>query len=581
TSGRRLGTQPAQRLLLGEKLSRVRIYPAGDGGPGHSSVPQWELHHRSVHAPSLDPDVDALLAELSDAVEALGARHDDDAAAADGPHGGPRGPTKFVMTHDGGFVMVDAATGIPLWAQEFDSPVVGAFDVFGIATQGHGAGEPGSGPVEYVARKRDLSPAAQQERYLQWRRLHETDDEALVRERTGFGRSPPAQRDGGWRTGSAGGNILAGSFWERSGRPSAVPQIAYIGKLQDTLYTLTSDEFPLIDHASLTSSLLLALVAAKRDQDRYPELHAAEWWDRWRFLTHDAIVLRVLQEARSWWLRPPPSSPSSLEGGLALDNRFEQLVDKIARQDAALWELSNGIGHGGRGQPMCAAGDRCFYNDIVGMHPVERLPGVAPGLDGAPLHRLALPGGDVVRESYNDDDDPLHLLGEAAAGTAVASKDDPEDWPWWRYVGHYLTRVAALIGFAVTMAVVVGFVAVLVLLRPRSKRRTRMWVGAAGEDTDAPGRRARLRISWVLMHRMWDTLKEEWRLAVEEVWRNPNAAAVLRRTGVTRRTPAPTDDSAGSGSPQEHSRLSNTSASSSSETSRPLTARRGSASSAS
>ncbi|KAJ2770928.1 bifunctional endoribonuclease/protein kinase ire1, partial [Coemansia nantahalensis] len=158
--------EPAQRLLLGEKLSRVRIYPTSDEAPGHGGEPQWELHHRSVHAPSLDPDVDAVLAELSDAVEALGARRDNANAAGDARiHGSPRGPTKFVMTHDGGFVMVEAATGIPLWAQEFDSPVVSVFDVFGIAAHGHGAGAD-AGPVEYVARKRDLSPAAQQNRYL-------------------------------------------------------------------------------------------------------------------------------------------------------------------------------------------------------------------------------------------------------------------------------------------------------------------------------------------------------------------------------------------------------------------------------
>ncbi|KAJ1733029.1 bifunctional endoribonuclease/protein kinase ire1 [Coemansia biformis] len=578
-----------QKLLLGEKLNRVRIYPAGDRISGHRIAPEWVLHHRSVHAPSLDPDVDAVLAELSDAVEALGAAGSPEPDDGDGDaanRAGSYGPTKFVMTHDGGFVMVEAATGMPLWAQEFDSPVVSVFDVFGIATRDPSTGDVGAGHVEYVARRRSLSPAAQQNRYLQWRQLHETDNEALYRERAGFGQPQSARKDGGWRTGSSGGNILAGSFWERSGRASSVPQIAYIGKLRDTLYTLTSDEFPLIDHASLTSSLLLALVAAKRDQDRYPALQTAKWWDRWSFLTHDAIVLRVLQEARAWWLRPPAA-----EGGLALDNRFELLMERLKQHGAAA-RTPPGDAGSGLGQPMCAAGDRCYYNAIVGHHPIEKLPGAVPELGGEPLHRLALPGGDVVREGYDDDGQAEGGRGSLApggstqrlpdgSGATAAPKDDAEDWPWWRYVGHYSTRVAAFIGFAVTTAVLVGFAAVLVLLRPRSKRRARMWVGAAGDDADATGRRARLRTSWVLMHRMWDTLKEEWRLAMEEVWRNPNAAAVLRRTGVSRRAPLPSDDG-GSNSAQEHSRVSSAGTASSTgsrETSRSSIPRRGSASS--
>ncbi|KAJ2758482.1 bifunctional endoribonuclease/protein kinase ire1, partial [Coemansia nantahalensis] len=59
---------------------------------------------------------------------------------------------------------------------------------------------------------------------------------------------------------------------------------------------------------------------------------------------------------------------------------------------------------------------------------------------------------------------------------------------------------------------------------------------------------------------------------------------MLRRTGVTHRAPVSGDDIDGSGSPQENSRLSSASAASSSaasrEASRPLTPRRGSASSA-
>ncbi|PIA16986.1 Pkinase-domain-containing protein [Coemansia reversa NRRL 1564] len=127
-----------------------------------------------------------------------------------------------------------------------------------------------------------------------------------------------------------------------------------------------------------------------------------------------------------------------------------------------------------------------------------------------------------------------------------------------------MTRVAALIGYMVTIAILVVFVGAIYLLRPRSKRRPRMWVDAAGEDGDAPGRRARLRISWALMHRMWDTLKEEWHLAIEEAWRNPNAAAVLRRTGVSHRAPPKSDINGADGDSvalsQEHSRISNASA---------------------
>ncbi|KAJ2801368.1 bifunctional endoribonuclease/protein kinase ire1 [Coemansia guatemalensis] len=564
------GRRPVTKLLLGEKLNRVRIYPANSKAPGYTHVPQWELHHRALHAPSLDPEIDTLLTEISDAVEALGSNggsatdgDDDDDGGDAFAYASAHGPTKFVVTHDGGLVMVEASTGIPLWAQEFDAPVVNIFDVFGIATPDNDAHTMDTGHVEYVARRRDLSPAAQQSRYLRWRQLYETDDDVRSRSR----------KSNGWHTGSAGGNILAGSFWERSGKASSVPQIAYIGKLKDTLYTLTSDEYPLIDHASLTSSLLLALVQAKRDQDRYPEMQTPEWWDRWNFLTHDPIVLRVLQEARTWWLKPVSS-----ESGLALENHFEQLVDMVMRHDEADRHVADDADDG-FGRQICEADDRCHYGAIVGIHPLERLSTAIPELEGAPLDRLALPSDEenVSRERYTDSRYNRHGDEEAEAldvgynaqnpddvESPDTTKEDAEEWPWWRYFGHYMTRVAALIGYMVTIAILVVFVGAIYLLRPRNKRRPRMWVDAAGEDGDAPGRRARLRISWALMHRMWDTLKEEWHLAIEEAWRNPNAAAVLRRTGVSHRTPPKSDINDANGdivaSPQEHSRVSNASA---------------------
>ncbi|KAJ1884583.1 hypothetical protein LPJ66_010542, partial [Kickxella alabastrina] len=90
------------RVLLGEKRNRVRITPttANSNAIRQSALDwDWELHHRSVDAPALDADIDALLVELGDAAETLS---------------GARGPAKFVTTHDGGFVMVEAQTGMPL-----------------------------------------------------------------------------------------------------------------------------------------------------------------------------------------------------------------------------------------------------------------------------------------------------------------------------------------------------------------------------------------------------------------------------------------------------------------------------------
>ncbi|KAJ2319277.1 bifunctional endoribonuclease/protein kinase ire1, partial [Coemansia sp. RSA 2704] len=413
----RFGTKrPPIRLLLSEKLDRVRIYPASDRASSYSQAPQWELYHRSVSAPTLDPEVDSILSELSDAVEALGPHAapsaDDDSSGDSTAEAASHGPTKFVMTQDGGFVMLEATTGIPLWAQEFDSPVVSVFDIYGIANP-----ESESDSVEYVARKRELSPAAQQRRYLRWRQLHETDDEVLAREHIGFAYGA----DGSWRTGSSGGNILAGPFWERSSKRESLPQIAYIGKLKDTLYALTGDEFPLIDHASLTSSLLLALVQAKRHQDRYPEMQTAEWWNRWNFLTHDAVVLRVLQEARAWWLKPAAAS-----NDLALENHFERLMDIV-----------KGVGQEDR--QMCEADNRCHYSTIIGIHPIERQqPTAVPEIEGKPLHRLALPDREMAAAGYGTEDDGD---GEADSNHATAqAREEPEEWPWWRYVGHYMTR---------------------------------------------------------------------------------------------------------------------------------------------
>ncbi|KAJ1907347.1 bifunctional endoribonuclease/protein kinase ire1 [Coemansia sp. IMI 209127] len=563
TNQRFSGKRRPIQLLLGEKLNRVQIFPDADSdtaGARGGGVPQWELYHRSIHAPALDPEIDDILTELSDAIEALGseALHKDNESGDSTTSSAAHGPTKFVMTHDGGFVMIEAATGIPLWAQEFDSPVVSVFDVFGISTpdpaQGYSDGKDGKVHVDYVARKRDLNPSAQQTRYQRWRQLHALDDQVRFYERFSSGR--PQSQDGRWRTGSAGGNILAGAFWERSGRTAtSIPQIAYIGKLQDTLYTLTFDEFPLIDHASLTSSLLLALGQAKRDQQRYPELQRAEWWDRWSFLTHDATVLRVIQEARTWWL-----GTAAAEGGLVPENSFEQLLDMVRKhQDGSADRISDS---GAADRMMCDAGtdDRCHYGALIGIHPVESF--AVPALEGAPFHKLGLPSNenvpaddhvDVNEYADNDGvdynarldyggsprlpwDDEMQEASADSSGATAQSREDLEDWPWWRYVGHYVTRVAAIIGYMVTIAVLLVFVGAMYLLRPRSKRRPRMWVDAAGDDTNAPGRRARLRISWAVMHRMWATLKEEWQLAIEEAWRSPNAAAVLRRTGVSRRS---------------------------------------------
>ncbi|KAJ1934540.1 bifunctional endoribonuclease/protein kinase ire1, partial [Kickxella alabastrina] len=155
--------------------------------------------------------------------------------------------------------------------------------------------------------------------------------------------------------------------------------------------------------------------------------------------------------------------------------------------------------------------------DIVGVHAI----GWAPDLE----QQREIGGADETPE----------LPDEGSSDDEAQKTLADDDWPWWRYVGHYTTRVAAFIGYAVTFAVVAMFGGALYLLRPRTKRRARMWIDAAGDDPAAPGRRARLRISWAVMHRMWATLKEEWRLAVDDAWRNPNAAAVLRRTGVQRR----------------------------------------------
>ncbi|KAJ1995418.1 bifunctional endoribonuclease/protein kinase ire1 [Coemansia spiralis] len=573
TSQRFSGKRKPIRLLLGEMLNRVRIFPAANtdsssAGAHKSEVSKWELYHRSIHAPSLDPEVDAILAELSDAIEALGVddlhkenteEYDDEVTSSSA-----RGPTKFVMTEDGGFVMIEATTGIPLWAQEFDSPVVSVFDVFGIAIpdaeHDNGSGKSNTAHINYVARQRNLSPISQQARYLRWRQLYELDHEARSHEHFDFGKTH--SQEGRWRTGSSGGNVLAGAFWERTSKTtSTLPQIAYIGKLKDTLYTITSNEFPLIDRASLTSSLLLALVQAKRDQQRYPELQHPEWWDRWNFLTQDAIVLRVLQEARVWWLDETAS-----ESRLVPENSFERLLDMVAQHQESKINSARDIGD----RQMCdAGGDRCYYRDLVGIHPVEPLvvPGV-PALEGAPFYRPGLPDEDMAYDEHGNGDGDV-AIEDYRRGTAglpwddelprqsneyeqTQAKDDNEEWPWWRYVGHYMTRVAAFIGYVVTIAALVVFVGVIYLLRPRNKRRPRMWIDATGDDTDAPGRRARLRLSWALMHRMWATLKEEWRLAIEEAWRNPNAAAVLRRTGVSNRVATRMDDGSGkSGSGDE------------------------------
>ncbi|KAJ1813860.1 bifunctional endoribonuclease/protein kinase ire1, partial [Coemansia sp. RSA 2598] len=554
------------RVLLGEKLNRVRIFPSS-GDSARALQWEWELYHRSVQAPMLDFETDQLLAELGDAAES--SDHSD-------------GPAKFVMTHDGGFVMIEAQTGVPLWAQEFDAPVVSLFDVFRIA-----GGKSGYKKASHVARRRDLGPAQQQARFQRWRQVHELDDDSRLRRFGSGGRTQESR----WRTGSAGGNVLAEAFWDRAsrGRPgSSQPQIAYVGKLRDTLYTLTGDEFPLVDHATLTSSLLLSLAQARRDKQRYPALLRSEWWDRWSFLTHDAVVLRVLQEARAYWLAGEDdgagggnaSSGDADSGLVALQNRFEQLIDVIERH-----HMEAAVAAAAAADVMDESGN------IVGIHPLA--PAHA-GIEGS-MQRNALGSGDmsqedgsgavVAREGFDSDDaggmDPDDDdAGEGPRAASAASIDDsPEEWPWWRYVGHYTTRVAAFIGYAVFFAFIAVFGGALYLLRPRTKRRARMWVDAAGDDPATPGRRARLRISWALMHRMWATLKEEWQLAIEDAWRNPNAAAVLRRTGVKRRETASDSDSGNDN--DEPSRQSNGSSAHSSRGSAGLAnsiARRGSAS---
>ncbi|KAJ2158764.1 bifunctional endoribonuclease/protein kinase ire1 [Coemansia sp. RSA 552] len=444
----------AARVLVGERTDSVRVLPADGSGSA-----QWVLCHRAVLAPALDADTDALLGELGDAVDA-------------------GGPVKFVTTHDGGLVMVEATTGIPLWAQEFAAPVAGVMDVFAV-----------NGPdgVTHVAQRRDLGPVAQQRRFRHWRQLHETDDEALARERLG------------WRGGSASGNVLAGAFWDRGNGTQA----AYIGRLRDSLYVLTSDAFPLIDHATLTSSLLLALAQATRAHSRYPALQTAAWWDRWEFLTHDAVVLRVLRKARAWWLTAPADRGKAPGSELS-----DALLSRVA--DGYYDSYGNG-GDDDRGQ--CR---------VVGFHPLERIP--LPAIDGAPLGQLALP------EGYSQNTDQVLDLIDDSAGEDRLPGDDQllqgDDWPWWRYVGHYMTRVAAFIGYVVTIAALVSFAGAIYLLRPKAKRRPRMWVAAAG---DVPGRRARLRVSWALMYRMWESLKGEWRRAVDDAWK----AGTARRTAPT------------------------------------------------
>ncbi|KAJ1962304.1 bifunctional endoribonuclease/protein kinase ire1 [Dipsacomyces acuminosporus] len=413
------------KLLLGEKLNRVKIIPTERSS---NAIPEWELYHRLVDAPTLDPEVDAILSEIGDAVETVGYRssHRHSSSGSDSGAGNTRaeydgdgddgddedtvirhrshGPAKFVMTHDGGFVMIEASTGIPLWAQEFDAPVVSVFDVFGISSPDSNSHS--TVQTNYVARKRSLSPAAQQNRYLSWRRLHVVDDD---------------------------------------------------------------------------------------------DAHARE-------------------------------------------------------------------------------------ADIVGIHPVNQLPAMLPELDSEPAHMPALheagrlEGYTEVEGGDGDSSGRRNAGGsvrDSSEDAASPSKDDEDNWAWWRYVGHYMTRVAAFIGYAVTIAFLFAFVGAIYLLRPRNKRRPRMWIDAAGDDETRPGRRARLRISWALMHRMWDTLKDEWRIAVEEAWRNPNAAALIRRTDSERRASLKDGDE---GAAQELSRQSNLSTGSNSQSTQAGLGRRGSAS---
>ncbi|KAJ1937990.1 bifunctional endoribonuclease/protein kinase ire1, partial [Linderina macrospora] len=384
------------QILLGERINRVRIYPVTGNGGFYNRAPQHELYHRFVNTPSIDPAVDAILTEIGDAVEASysagGTRHsgadDEDEDVVFQPQ--PHGPTKFVMTHDGGLVMVEAATGIPLWAQEFDAPVVSMFDVFSIASPDS---DGDSDSVNYVARKRNLNPSAQQNRYLRWKRLYEVDDEfdsGRGGGRPGFGSSRSKSQQSKWRTGSAGGNILAESFWDRSATSHV--HVAYVGRLQDTLYTLTTDEFPLVDHQTLTSSLLLALAQAKRNQHRYPAFQSPEWWDRWSFLTHDATVLRVLQDARAWWMRPvtpaeTSSSSAAAESAIAAngavaDPHVGELMELVAKHfdsgeapDAASYVVP-------QDRQVCLVG-RCNVNGIIGVHPFRPYPAQLAHIGGS------------------------------------------------------------------------------------------------------------------------------------------------------------------------------------------------------
>lgn len=498
------GRHEPVRVLLGEKLNHVRIYPV-DHQHERGGL-RWELCHRSMQAPILDSEIDMLLAELSDGVEALGTKG--------------HGPTKFVMTQDGGFVMIEASTGMPLWAQEFDAPVAAVFDIFGIAASGDNDSADSPMPT-YVARKRELSPAAQQRRYQRWRQLHEVDEEDTYFVKHGHG---SRKKSGEWLTGSSGGNVLAESFWERKATNSnsksssfhaTQPHIAYIGKLRDTLYTLTGDEFPLIDHATLTSSLLLALVQARGDHARYTALRQPEWWERWKFLTHDPVVLRVLQDAQSWWQRAfkdNGSSVNSEDSGIELAARLDQLAAYLASRQSELM----------KGTATASSGN----GDIIGIHPVETVPGIG----GALLHRPGLPDTEEAIDNKGESGSLAQNDDPSKQATDPNNAEKKEKQPWWRVLGHYITRVAAVIGFVVTITVLVAFVGAIYLLRPRNKRRPRLWIGTEEDDGQhQPGRRERLKISWALMHRMWATLKEEWRAALEEAWRNPNAAELRRR----------------------------------------------------
>ncbi|KAJ2721725.1 bifunctional endoribonuclease/protein kinase ire1 [Coemansia sp. Benny D115] len=463
----------ATRVLLGETLHRVRIIPTGSDAAGTAQL-EWELFHRALVLPQSNPDVDALLSDISDAAEAsrLGA------------------PAKFVTTQEGALIQVEATTGMPLWAQTLGAPVIGMFDVFSL-----------NNGARLVARQHDLGPIQQQRRFRQWL------------ERSGEDYHTHTFWE---RGGSAGGNVLANAFWERTNPATGTrPQSAYVGRLHDTLYTLTSDAFPLIDTAALTSSLLLALGQARRDRDNYTALQHAEWWDRWAFLARGSTVIeRVLREARAQWL--DESSAVDPGADADADARFEYLADAVERHHVE--------------EAIAAAADAAHADargEITGVHAVG--------------NKFATPFLDMPQRAEIGDDDTGDVDEGVLSDWDSESQSDPEsrsERPWWRHVGHYVTRVAAAIGFIVTFIVFAAYVGVMYLLKPRNKRRARMWVDAAGDVPVAAGRRARLRISWALMHRMWATMKEEWNLAIEEAWRNPNAAAVLRRTGVQRRASA-------------------------------------------